>query len=63
MRIPKIYLETTIFNFPFADDAPQYRADTLKLFDEIKAGKRNGSPMFISKKVLSRRSMVQMLFT
>lgn len=21
----KIYLETTIFNFPFADDAPQYR--------------------------------------
>ena len=39
MKIPKIYLETTIFNFPFVDDAPQYRADTLKLFDEIKAGK------------------------
>jgi hypothetical protein len=39
MRIPKIYLETTTFNFPFAEDAPQYRADTLKLFDEIKAGK------------------------
>ena len=39
MRAPKIYLETTIFNFPFADDAPQYRTDTLKLFDEIKAGK------------------------
>ena len=38
-RIPTIYLETTIFNFPFADDAPQYRADTLKLFGEIKAGK------------------------
>ena len=38
-RIPTIYLETTIFNFPFADDAPQYRADTLKLFAEIKAGK------------------------
>jgi predicted nucleic acid-binding protein len=33
------YLETTIFNFPFADDAPQYRADTLRLFEEIKAGK------------------------
>jgi rRNA-processing protein FCF1 len=28
-----------VFNFPFADDAPQYRADTLRLFDEIKAGK------------------------
>jgi predicted nucleic acid-binding protein len=39
MRIPSLYLETTIFNFPFADDAPQYRADTLQLFREIKAGK------------------------
>lgn len=39
MRIPTIYLETTIFNFPFADDAPQYKADTLRLFEEIKAGK------------------------
>ena len=39
MRIPTIYLETTIFNFPFVDDAPQYQADTLRLFSEIKAGK------------------------
>ena len=39
MRIPKIYLETTIFNFPFVDDATQYRADTLRLFEEIRAGK------------------------
>jgi hypothetical protein len=39
MSIPKIYLETTIFNFPFADDAPEYKADTVKLFDEIRAGK------------------------
>jgi predicted nucleic acid-binding protein len=38
-RIPTIYLETTIFNFPFADDSPQYRADTLRLLAEIKAGK------------------------
>jgi rRNA-processing protein FCF1 len=38
-RIPTIYLETTIFNFPFADDAPQYQADTRHLFAEIKAGK------------------------
>ena len=37
MRAPTIYLETTIFNFPFADDAPQYRDDTLPLFAEIKA--------------------------
>jgi rRNA-processing protein FCF1 len=38
-RVPAIYLETTIFNFPFTDDAPQYKADTLRLFAEIKAGK------------------------
>jgi hypothetical protein len=37
-RIPTIYLETTIFNFPFADDAPQYQADTLRLFAEIRRG-------------------------
>ena len=39
MKIPSIYLETTIFNFPFADDAPQYKSDVLRLFSEIKAGK------------------------
>jgi rRNA-processing protein FCF1 len=39
MRIPRIYLETTIFNFAFADDAPDKKADTLKLFEEIKQGK------------------------
>jgi hypothetical protein len=39
MRVPSIYLETTIFNFPFADDAPQYQADTKRLFAEIKSGK------------------------
>jgi hypothetical protein len=38
-KTPTIYLETTIFNFPFSDDAPQYRADTLRLFEEIKMGK------------------------
>ena len=39
MRTPSIYLETTIFNFPFADDSPQYKEDTLRLFMEIRAGK------------------------
>lgn len=38
MRIPKIYLETTMFNFYFADDAPEKKQDTLKLFEEIKEG-------------------------
>jgi len=35
MRIPKIYLETSVFNFYFADDAPNERAHTLQLFREI----------------------------
>ena len=39
MRIQRIYLETSVFNFVFADDAPEKKADTLKLFEEIKAGK------------------------
>jgi hypothetical protein len=39
MRIPKVYLETTIFNFIFADDAPNMRNAAIRLFDEIKKGK------------------------
>ncbi len=39
MRAPRVYLETTIFNFCFADDAPEMRRDTLALLEEIKAGK------------------------
>jgi rRNA-processing protein FCF1 len=35
----KIYLETTIFNFVFADDALDKKQDTIKLFDEINSGK------------------------
>jgi hypothetical protein len=39
MSIPKIYLETTMFNFPFADDSPQLKADTKKVYELIKAGR------------------------
>jgi predicted nucleic acid-binding protein len=39
MRVPKVYLETSVFNFCFADDAPDKRQDTLTLFEEIKDGK------------------------
>jgi len=34
----KLYLETTIFNFVFAEDSLEKRDDTLKLFAEIKQG-------------------------
>ncbi len=39
MRVPKAYIETSVFNFVFADDAPDKRQDTLALFGEIRLGK------------------------
>ena len=38
MRKPKIYLETTLFNF-YVDKARDAHTDTVKLFKEIAAGK------------------------
>ena len=38
MRTPKIYLETTMFNYFFDTDRDAH-ADTVKLFEEIAAGK------------------------
>jgi predicted nucleic acid-binding protein len=39
MRSLKLYLETTVFNFIFAEDSPDKRQDVIKLFDEISQGK------------------------
>ena len=39
MTIPRVYLETTMFNFPFADDAPDLKADCLAVYDLIRAGR------------------------
>jgi predicted nucleic acid-binding protein len=39
LKILKIYLETTVFNFKFAEDSPDKKQDTIKLFDEISQGK------------------------
>ena len=38
MRIPKVYLETTLFNF-YVDKDRDAHADTVKLFKEIAEGK------------------------
>ena len=38
IRIPKTYLETTMFNYFFDTERDAY-ADTIKLFEEIKSGK------------------------
>ena len=37
--IPKLYLESTIFNFYFLEKESQKREDTHKLFDAINTGK------------------------
>jgi len=31
MRIPRVYIETSVFNFIFADDAPDKKEDALVL--------------------------------
>ncbi|MCL1865097.1 MAG: hypothetical protein FWF73_04725 [Spirochaetes bacterium] len=38
MRTPRVYLETTIFNFYVDEDRGFAHANTVKLFDEIAAG-------------------------
>lgn len=35
MKKLKLYLDTSIINFAFADDAPKQKEVTLKLFDEL----------------------------
>jgi predicted nucleic acid-binding protein len=37
MKKLKLYLETSVWNFCFADDAPEKRDITLKFFDEIES--------------------------
>ena len=39
MRIPKIHIETTLFNFYVDEDKGDAHLDTVKLFKEIAAGK------------------------
>ena len=39
MRVQKVYLETTLFNFYVDDDRGFAHTDTVKLFKEIAAGK------------------------
>ena len=39
LRIPTVYIETSVFNHVFADDAPEERRHTLALFEEIRQGR------------------------
>jgi len=38
MRKLKLYLETSVWNFCFADDAPEKQAATLQFFEQVKHG-------------------------
>jgi predicted nucleic acid-binding protein len=39
LKILRIYLETTVFNFKFAEDSPDKKEDANTLFNEIGQGK------------------------
>jgi predicted nucleic acid-binding protein len=47
---PSLYLETSFWNFIYADDAPEKRDATRRLFEEIKAGRYD---IFVSEHVLA----------
>jgi len=49
MKIPKIYFDTSVFNFAIAEDVPEERKITLKLLDEAQSGKYE---IFISEVVI-----------
>jgi hypothetical protein len=50
MKKLKLYLETSVWNFLFADDAPERKGDTIRFFEEI----RNGDyELFISGLVIA----------
>ena len=38
MRKPQLYLETSVWNFYFADDAPEKKETTRRFFDKVKQG-------------------------
>lgn len=38
MKRPQLYLETSVWNFCFADDAPEKKDITLTFFDKVKQG-------------------------
>lgn len=35
----RVYIETTVWNFPFADDAPDHREATLTFFNLVRQGR------------------------
>lgn len=59
MRVPKVYLESTMLNFYFADDAPDKRQDTLTMFEEIRVGKYEPYTSFVTVDEINRTKNTQ----
>ena len=38
MKMPKVYIETSVLDFVFAEDAPVKTNDAIKFFSEIESG-------------------------
>ena len=53
MRKLKLYLETSVWNFYFADDAPEKRDITKEFFNNVRKGQYE---IFISEVVLAEIS-------
>lgn len=49
MKRPRLYLETSVWNFYFAHDAPEKREITMRFFDKVK---QNEYEIFISDVVI-----------
>jgi predicted nucleic acid-binding protein len=49
MKIFKLYFDTSIFNFAFAEDIPREKEVTLRLFEELKKGRYE---VFVSEVVI-----------
>ena len=49
MKKLKLYIETSVWNFLFADDAPEKKRDTIRFFEEIQSGDYE---LFVSEMVM-----------
>ena len=50
MKKLKLYIETSVWNFLFADDAPEKKRETQRFFDEIQSGDYE---LFVSEMVIA----------
>lgn len=50
MKMLKLYIETSVWNFLFADDAPEKMSETHRFFEEIRSGDYE---LFISELVIT----------